>query len=465
MNELVKKGFEILERYWHKVATAFIAPASIFTFWLFWFYSAASNSIPAYGFIVAGSTSGIILIVWLLTNRLPRVTKGNTGIVIGILCDDPEEDKQVKTDFIANLRLLINEGGSKFQLLELPKWTLGQLENSAAMTKLLRKVRGHFLLSGRVKLRNKDGKPVHLLAFGGVVLHRPVPDEVSKELSIDFTKVLPTRVVIEKENDAFQFEATSEWADVSARYIIGTAALISGDVGYAEELYLYVQNKLKQNKNSNIGVREIAKLLPRRFAQLYSAWQRHLYAAYFSTRNVQFIVKSDDICSKLLLYEPTNPHALLVKAICEFLLRKDIPAAHKLITRCRNEADSTWWYSRAFLHAYQGKMEEATSDYQHAFSGPIRDKSVPVQCEEFINLILKEEPDRIQLHYCLGLINFHAKQDFLAAEKDFGQFLAKLKTSQFHRQALSAQQLLKDCKTKQLENIEALKNDPAETVK
>jgi major membrane immunogen (membrane-anchored lipoprotein) len=62
---------------------------------------------------------------------------------------------------------------------------------------------------------------------------------------------------------------------------------------------------------------------------------------------------------------------MMVKAICEFVLRRDIPAAHKLITRCRSNLDNTWRYSRAFLHAYQGKMEEAVADYKHAFNGPI----------------------------------------------------------------------------------------------
>jgi tetratricopeptide (TPR) repeat protein len=114
---------------------------------------------------------------------------------------------------------------------------------------------------------------------------------------------------------------------------------------------------------------------------------------------------------------------MMVKAICDFVLRKDVPAAHKLITRCRNDSDSTWWYSRAFLHAYQGKMDEAVADYRHAFEGPIANGSVPIQCEEFIQIVLASEPTRIQLYFCLGLINYHAKSDYAAAERDFSACL------------------------------------------
>src|SRR5207244_3535770 len=113
----------------------------------------------------------------------------------------------------------------------------------------------------RVRMRNKDGKPAHLISFEGMVRHRPVPNEVSHALGVDFTKVLPRRVVIERENDAFEFEATSEWTDVSTRYVVGMAALISGDVAYAESLFLYVKQKLKENKESNDGIREIERLL------------------------------------------------------------------------------------------------------------------------------------------------------------------------------------------------------------
>ena len=260
----------------------------------------------------------IVFTTWVLTNRLPRVKNGNVGIVIGVLCDGPEEDRQVKIDFIANLRLLMQRGDSNFQLVELPSWALERLEHFSSMDALLTKVRGHFLLYGRVRLRNKDGKPAHLLSFDGIVRHRQTTKEIQQSLAQDFNRVLPRKVVIEKENDAFSFEATSEWTDVSTRYIVGTAALISGDVAYAENLFLYVENKLRQPHNSNAGIKEISRLLPHRFRQLYSAWLAHLYGAYFSTRDVRYLMRCDEISTRLLVYEPTNYGAMMNKAICEF---------------------------------------------------------------------------------------------------------------------------------------------------
>lgn len=140
-------------------------------------------------------------------------------------------------------------------------------------------------------------------------------------------------------------------------------------------------------------------------------------------------------------------------AICEFVLRKNVSAAHKLITQSRDDANATWLYSRAFLHAYQGKMEEAVKDYRNAFKGPVPDQSVPVQCEEFIQIVLGKEPDKVQLHFCLGLINYHAKSDYEVAAKDLCEFLSRLKDGEFRRLRKKAQEMLSDCEAK----ISALK--------
>lgn len=246
MNELEKKGFEWLDRYWHKQLVAFIAPITIAVVVIWFFYSPQSNKVSTVGLISSATIGLLVLTIWMLTNRLPRVAREKVGIVIGILCDDPQEDKQVKVDFVAHLRQLVQQGDSQFHLVELPSWALEGIENPVAMNRLLTKVRGHFLLYGRVRLRNKDGKPAHLLGFEGMVRHRPVPDVVSQELSLDFKRILPRKVIIEKENDAFKFEATSEWTDVSTRYVVGTAALISGDVAYAEKLFVYVVSGAKR---------------------------------------------------------------------------------------------------------------------------------------------------------------------------------------------------------------------------
>ena len=91
-------------------------------------------------------------------------------------------------------------------------------------------------------------------------------------------------------------------------------------------------------------------------------------------------------------------------------------------------------YGEAFLLAYNGDLEAAYHSYKTAFSAPLVDETALLQSEEFIHIVLTEEPDRVWLYYCLGLINYKAKQDLTAAHKDLSTFVARADPSQFKKQ-------------------------------
>jgi hypothetical protein len=69
-------------------------------------------------------------------------------------------------------------------------------------------------------------------------------------------------------------------------------------------------------------------------------------------------------------------------------------------------------------------LEAAHNEYRRAFRGNLQNPTVPIQTEEFIQIVLEEEPDKEHLHFCLALINYNAKRDFKAASRDFDRFLA-----------------------------------------
>ena len=61
--------------------------------------------------------------------------------------------------------------------------------------------------------------------------------------------------------------------------------------------------------------------------------------------------------------------------------------------------------------------------YKSAFTHDCPD-AIPCETEEFIIRVLEKEPEKAQLHFCLGLINWHAKHDKVQAVQDFEAFLA-----------------------------------------
>jgi tetratricopeptide (TPR) repeat protein len=141
--------------------------------------------------------------------------------------------------------------------------------------------------------------------------------------------------------------------------------------------------------------------------------------------------KSDDYLNKMGCYldvvqeiDPGNYDAHLVRAICMFLRNQDIEGARQEIKKARNERNAAWQYSEAFLAAYEGKLEEAHKIYKRAFKGVVIEET-PLDVEEFIVDVLGREPEKIQLWYCLGMINYFLKADLQAAQMDFLEFVKK----------------------------------------
>ena len=67
---------------------------------------------------------------------------------------------------------------------------------------------------------------------------------------------------------------------------------------------------------------------------------------------------------------------------------------------------------------------------------------ISFELEEFIDWALANEPDKYQLHFCLGLINLKLKNDALTATKDFERFLTKLETDKYPELKVLAQRYI-----------------------
>ena len=123
---------------------------------------------------------------------------------------------------------------------------------------LTRKTRGLFLVYGTTKLRDIQGKRQHVLELEGLVRHKPIGQEVSQKFSGEFREVLPSTFIISPTSDLLSFRVTAEWIDIAARYIVGVASGFSGDIDYAESLFLDLEKRLLSSSSSPPG--PIAKI-------------------------------------------------------------------------------------------------------------------------------------------------------------------------------------------------------------
>jgi tetratricopeptide (TPR) repeat protein len=173
-------------------------------------------------------------------------------------------------------------------------------------------------------------------------------------------------------------------------------------------------------------------------------WLAGLLRKYTYRRDRASLAQAEEIIPKLRRYDPENYLARLCAAMSAFVLRRDLPAAKKELEACRRVEDGTWRYSEAFLHGYEGELDEAYRSYQKAFAAPLEDPTVPTQSEEFIQIVLDEEPERPWLYYCLGLINHRPKGDLHAALRDFRSFIDGVDPTRFKKQIGTAEKWIGD---------------------
>ena len=365
-----------------------------------------------------------IATVWHLTNRAPKAKKGRIGFVIAITTEKESHAKRLRSDFVAKIRELLIQVPSLYGF-DLIEYSQGQSEKVTPETaeRYLLKSNARFMIYGRARIRKVGGEKYHVLNLEGAVGHAALGPKTAQALSKEFREVFPRVLQIQKEIDLFGFEVTAALMDMIARYIVGIAAMVSGDLKYAEELFTDLRSRSDPSTAAIPAVVKIRQRVPTRLREVYNIQMRE--AVKDNQHDKQHLMQADEVLKKIERLGRLDYSQTLMKAMCEFFLRRNVRKAKRLLRNCQGNPDATWRYSLAFLYAYTGDIRKARRLYGKAFHSPHLDSTVPIQTEEFIRQVLDEEPGRIQLLYCLGLINYFVKSDMASAVRDFKEFLAK----------------------------------------
>jgi len=367
----------------------------------------------------------ITYIVWWHTNRLPKTRKDKVGFLISISTGNESEHKKIMEDFILTLHELLKGGasGHSFQIIKVPEHIAEKIVDLDDAQELRVRCRAHFLIYGRVRLRSIGGRQEHILNLEGIVAHKPLPKAVSDGIAKEFAELLPRRMRIAAENDVFSFGFTSEWINCVSRYIIGTAAAFSGDLDYAEKLQNDVNLLLDGQDKAFPIFAKLKQRVPLRLAEINQTRANIAYNRWVRTRNPAEIAEMGRHLGRI-----PSPHAdaygvLLLRSIFLFVQSRDVRGAMAVLKKCKGISEGAWLYNLGFLHAYIGDLKRAIQRYRNAMTLSL-EPSVIAQIEEFICWLIEEEPQKYQLHYCLGFINWKVKGDEAQAKKDFETFLS-----------------------------------------
>jgi tetratricopeptide (TPR) repeat protein len=426
----LKELIELAERRWYRpvgLAVTMIIVLLVVSAVLLAMKAGAIVNLIIYGILLL-----IISLAWLASRRVPRTRTGKVGFAVSISCETEEERAKIKEDFINSLRELLMHGkvGRSFQFIVILPHVAEKIIDPDTAQALRVKSKAHFVLYGRVRVRELGGRQHHVLNLGGIVAHSPIPEDVSQKISQEFAELLPQRVRIAAENDLLSFEFTSEWTDCVAKYIIGIAAAHSGDLGYAEELFRDVFSRL-QTKGGNFPVFvKLKTRIPLRLSELYEARADAVFQWWTKKHDPSLVVQLGEHLDKIDIPYSDRYRVRLLRSIFLFLHSRDVNGAMRVLKRCKHEKEATWLLNLAFLLAYAGKPGDAIRRYRSALSLPLQPR-VSVEIEEFICWVLEQEPDKYQLYYCLGFINWKLKGDTKQAIHDFQRFLELGNESEF----------------------------------
>jgi tetratricopeptide (TPR) repeat protein len=366
----------------------------------------------------------LILLIWFISRRPARFNKDKLGFLVCINCQNNDESKKIKEDFIFPLRQLINKvpSGSKIHfIIAKDHLTIEPLDLTSAK-QLLIGTKARFLIYGRVRLREINNQNHHVLNLDGLVSHSPLSTQSQSEFAIEFGELFPSNVNINTKNDIFSFEFTSEWTGLVCRYVIALAEMVSGQIDHAEALFLDVQKGLQQ-KPSNFPIyRKLQARLPNRLLEIYTFKAQQAYSLWVQDHNpydMKIVGANLDKVDESLI---NDPRILSLRSIWLFVEKQDPSSSLKTLKTIKGTTTFTWCLSIAFLYCFTGNLKKCSQFYYKAsnfsFEAPVLS-----QVESFIEWAIQNYPKQYQLYYALGQYNFRVKGDLKQARADFQKFL------------------------------------------
>ena len=129
------------------------------------------------------------------------------------------------------------------------------------------------------------------------------------------------------------------------------------------------------------------------------------------------------------------PWVINLRSVIAFLVYRNVDEAIRLLRQCpRANVDGVWHMNVAFLYAYKGDMKKSSQHYRNAIKLTIYDETIQ-QVEDFIVYILTIEPDKYQLYFSLGYINWKIKGDNIMSIGDYQSFLSRVLVGEYIQEA------------------------------
>jgi len=396
----------------------------------------------------------IVIAIWIMyRNKYPRIPKGKIGIVISLKMENDKQRERIENDFVKGLKnaLANNELNSLFEIFVLDCYQTsnvikilqgysdkknellkqncelkGKLEKEKEFKDfrwLCKKIGGHFYIWGSM-IERKDIENTYFLNLSALVKHKPIDINVSNEVAKEFKKIFPREISFYEKMEVQSFKFASDFIHMAVRYIVGIAALISGDIIVAYQLHKDLSKEIDKIKPLPPPLKDVREKLDQ-IISIELLQKARLY--YFIKRDYK---ETKKLLMEAERFNPNDYSLLIMDSIFYFTIERDPVRAIKYLKRAKKVSfnDFTWLYNKAFLHMYLGKYEKGYKDYRklakinHYFG----EESIVDQCIEFNNKIYNDE-GREQSLFIIGLLYYIKKRNYPMALEYLEKFYNKNK--------------------------------------
>lgn len=372
----------------------------------------------------------ILLILWIgywVFNKfyLPVNKKNKVGIVIAIYSENETERKKLKADFISKLKKDLHEEGilNFSNVIFLKNHFSEQIKDSEnprlKLETINKKIKAHFYVWGDVKKRpDGDEGEKYFINFQGYVVHKPISQNLSQVISIDFSKVLPKEVNFLEKRSFKGFEASATIVHLAAKYIIGIAAFVSQD----PQLALRLHNGLKDQFNAFRPLPPHLQDIRNRIPLLIS--DEKLWIAKWHYENNR-IGEAKLFLEQSITENNNNYGAWLFKAIIDFMVDKNIDEAMKSVKKAEQYAKNSfeWRYSKAFLCFWKEDYQSALKTCQKIKQQNYLMEPITLDEVRIFNLnLLSDNESKVQLYFWIGFLSYFKRNNLVDALQDLENF-------------------------------------------
>jgi tetratricopeptide (TPR) repeat protein len=434
-------SYESLKQIWEKRSTIFILELIWAIFILFIFvvkyidlnfksikgiitnYIALRNLVVIYILIAL-----LIFVIWYFKRKVPKIPKDKIGIIFAISTSNLKKKNIIKEDFIRRMKKEIDSISKDRYVIEILSEYRSSLiiepENESDVlketNKYLKRSNAKLLIFGIAQERNMAGKEYYNLILNAVISHPNIDKSISVRIGHDMRLALPEETRIPIEDELRGFEIVSSLYGISAKLFIGIADYISQDYRRAIEIHKLVLNESENKPVTSEPEKTVLSNIKNISKKALIGECIELVVSHYSrTGNYEGMSDVLDLAKEI---DPQNKWMALSRAIYYFLNGRNIKESLKELEIAKNTKDYTWAYNKAFIEGYVGNLDEAYKLYRMVSKkNTVLDSYI--QCEEFIYKIIEEEPDKVQLYYCLGLLMYMSREDMKLAKENFEKFI------------------------------------------